>query len=881
MRLMLKLLLIPLFGLISLVGMAEEKYMVTIDNSPLERSHIFQDHNSHFDVGLKCRITDGDRFVIYRFSLVEMNVTKINLKVANSYKISLSRNGKNYRVFAKTDKIYGGLSNMKTISLNVADYLKGATEFYLKSEHMDSTKPFGGCLFSIELIGTPLKKQAELALINVSRAEAPIKIDGHITDPAWNNAQWAGNFNNFHKNTPLRQQSYAALLYDDSNLYLGFRAYDSRLDQVDGEKSRRDSDIFREEAIEFFVTANDGRKDYYHFALGASGSIFDEYCVDGKADRKWNSSMVSAVAKTDGDRREYEIAIPWKDLQIDPEKVSSLRVNFTRNSVIHGELQTWVPLRNSFHQPKKFAVGMLSPKPAKYGSYGVNSELIYKNPPMFQYFMKNADPAADPYCRMRMFGEDGKLVLDKVFPAFRKDKEFDAAEKALPPGNYLAEFCWLEKAVPVYRNLMFLKMKAEDRTILKAELMQPYFETEKTSSLIYKSRLPVGTRAKVTIKDVSGKTVASLKGALKNTGSIKFPVPEASGKYTLTLSAGKNVSQFHLEKAAPLWHSHKITIDPNGFWLKDGKKLFPKIMFLSSNLDRNARESFNVIVSGSDNITVKNREKIAADNINLLDRAEKAGIMVALHICNLFRGKEDYENLRYLAARLKNHPALAVWYLADEPSGTATSPMVLKKATEILHDIDPYHPVMGCDNSPGLFKAVSDAVDVFSVDPYPIPHNDLDLVTKWIDIMVKSRRRGSSAIAVLQAFGKPFLPRAPTDTESWNMLLQALAGKINGLAWWADGPAHENWPVYKDMLAMINKAEPILLAGFPERKIVDKVVFAEFQGMLLAVNPTNKPVTVKCPFKIPGKLYKGIPEVKVSGQDISLSPLGGAVWFDK
>ena len=37
-----------------------------VDNSPEERSYIVED-SSYYDMGLKCRITDGARKVVYRF----------------------------------------------------------------------------------------------------------------------------------------------------------------------------------------------------------------------------------------------------------------------------------------------------------------------------------------------------------------------------------------------------------------------------------------------------------------------------------------------------------------------------------------------------------------------------------------------------------------------------------------------------------------------------------------------------------------------------------------------------------------------------------------------------------------------------------------------
>ncbi len=67
-------------------------------------------------------------------------------------------------------------------------------------------------------------------------------IDGEIEDEAWNRVEWAGDFiqrTPYENETPTQETKFK-ILYDDKNIYFGFRAYDSDPSKITSITAPRD-----------------------------------------------------------------------------------------------------------------------------------------------------------------------------------------------------------------------------------------------------------------------------------------------------------------------------------------------------------------------------------------------------------------------------------------------------------------------------------------------------------------------------------------------------------------------------------------------------------------------------------------------------------------
>ena len=587
--------------------------------------------------------------------------------------------------------------------------------------------------------------------------------------------------------------------------------------------------------------------------------------------------------------------MPWSELGITPAEGMRFAINFTRNAGSFGEMTSLVPICGSYHRPECFAAMTLIGN-EKLNSFGVNHRMLNGNPPSFEFLTQAGRAPADQSAQVAIdfYPADQYLAPYTDTPECSKVLNCQLSgdtllcDEPLPPGYYLAAIDWRQNGVSRYRQLAALFLPEEDREALKLEMVQPIYQNEDAVRVLCRSRIiPVVTAFDWAVADAGGNVVAGGRGAPDAEDVLRIPLPEENGDYTVMVQAPgmpETLRTAEFRKEAVIGTPTVFTVTPEGDWLKNGEPFFPLVTCLCGDLENAGAIGFNFSVNGVDTDT--SDETIAA-NRKMLDEAARCKVYVMFHLCNLFRGKEDYEGLKRLVSSLKNHPALGAWYIADEPSGTGTSPKALRKAAEIIRAIDPNHPVAGCDNSPLMFEAFNGIFDVWMPDPYPVPHGSLTEVTDWIERSYKVMDGHVSVVPFLQSFGQPFVSREPTPEEIRNMTLQALACGIRGMAWWSYGPmiSCANKEIHLQMVANCGTLAPVLHGVRPERVQKGHVYFARYDSprgvVVIAVNTANEAVSVSLPWDAPEKEMPFGSGVKRDGSRLEMAPLGCALWIEQ
>lgn len=108
-----------------------------------------------------------------------------------------------------------------------------------------------------------------IARLTAYRAPEPLSIDGKLDEAAWRLAPRSPRFVDLISGRPTVHDTRAAVLWDDTHLYVGFWVEEPF---VAARLTERDSLVWTENDIELFIAGKDA---YYEFQLNALGTIYE------------------------------------------------------------------------------------------------------------------------------------------------------------------------------------------------------------------------------------------------------------------------------------------------------------------------------------------------------------------------------------------------------------------------------------------------------------------------------------------------------------------------------------------------------------------------------------------------------------------------------
>lgn len=143
---------------------------------------------------------------------------------------------------------------------------------------------------------------------------------------------------------------------------------------------------------------------------------------------------------------------------------------------------------------------------------------------------------------------------------------------------------------------------------------------------------------------------------------------------------------------------------------------------------------------------------------------------------------------------VKDHPAFLGWYLCDEPQG-AEWHEELHRIYRLLCDLDPCHPVFGCDNAVDSCLGIQNVCDILMLDMYLCPMlkgaplRSVATILAAVKRVARGLTPGKMLVYVPQAYdeddyaaaGAPRQYRPPTAAECRAVVLGALAAGAKGI----------------------------------------------------------------------------------------------------
>ncbi|WP_423067536.1 carbohydrate-binding family 9-like protein [Devosia sp. CN2-171] len=115
--------------------------------------------------------------------------------------------------------------------------------------------------------------EERIAHLTAYRALAPLTVDGKLDEPSWRLAPRSPRFVDLITGQPTIHDTRAAVLWDDTHLYVGFWVEEPF---VAAKLTERDSLIWSENDIELFIAGKDA---YYELELNALGTIYEAFFI--------------------------------------------------------------------------------------------------------------------------------------------------------------------------------------------------------------------------------------------------------------------------------------------------------------------------------------------------------------------------------------------------------------------------------------------------------------------------------------------------------------------------------------------------------------------------------------------------------------------------
>ncbi|KAI2613386.1 hypothetical protein GGR54DRAFT_326827 [Hypoxylon sp. NC1633] len=276
----------------------------------------------------------------------------------------------------------------------------------------------------------------------------------------------------------------------------------------------------------------------------------------------------------------------------------------------------------------------------------------------------------------------------------------------------------------------------------------------------------------------------------------------------------------------------------------------------------------------------------------------------------MFDLRGSFMNLTEVERRvntIKHHSSLFAYWSADEPDGWQYPFSVTPAAQELIHELDPYHPVavtLNCQDY--YFGEYTVGADILMADPYPIAINSTfskwgtacnatlgdcgcdscagnvqDVSSRWDDLIQYEKWLGRWPLPKFhnpQAFhGEDYWLHDPTPAEAFVMNALAFNRGVAGIFAWTWPSSDVLFDAHSQMAGVVTKApvrdflsggQPVGTIGVADKGLLDIAYWVRGpQIMISVVNGGYE--NVGSPLSIP---------LPLPATSISAVPFGGLEW---
>ncbi|MFM8534662.1 MAG: DUF5916 domain-containing protein [Acidimicrobiia bacterium] len=173
---------------------------------------------------------------------------------------------------------------------------------------------------------------ADNVTVRAFRLTEPLRIDGRLDEEAYRTIEPIGNFiqQEPDEGQPATEKTEAWILFDDVNIYICARNWDSHPEREVANELRRDNgNILGNENLTFAIDTFHDRRNGYVFQTNALGALRDMAVTDDQQNQAWNGIWHVKTARFENGWT-VEVAIPFKSLRYKGSGPQTWGINLRR-----------------------------------------------------------------------------------------------------------------------------------------------------------------------------------------------------------------------------------------------------------------------------------------------------------------------------------------------------------------------------------------------------------------------------------------------------------------------------------------------------------------------------------------------------------------------
>ena len=170
--------------------------------------------------------------------------------------------------------------------------------------------------------------------ISAYQINQAIKLDGKLTEPAWQKAKLISNFTQreLNEGKPATERTKVAVLYDNKNLYIGVWCFDNEPGKIVDQKMKRDFDYSTEDNFKLIIDTYNDKRNGYFIVTNPNGARFDALVQDnGKSVNSAWDGVWNVKTKITGKGWFAEFEIPFSTLKFNTKDSQVWGINFERD----------------------------------------------------------------------------------------------------------------------------------------------------------------------------------------------------------------------------------------------------------------------------------------------------------------------------------------------------------------------------------------------------------------------------------------------------------------------------------------------------------------------------------------------------------------------